>query len=96
MKVLEFEVPARLAHTRLAEISIVTSLRHPCVVCRVKFLGFFCSKIWCLGATDMYSPCWGRLCSATLVEALSVKIGCPKHQASFILAAVYLSLPCRT
>ena len=34
VKVLEFEVPARLAHTRLAEISIVTSLRHPCVVCR--------------------------------------------------------------
>lgn len=32
MKVLEFEVPARLAHMKLAEISIVTSLRHPCVV----------------------------------------------------------------
>ncbi|KAK9827254.1 hypothetical protein WJX81_003886 [Elliptochloris bilobata] len=32
VKVLEFEVPARLAHTKLAEISIATSLRHPCVV----------------------------------------------------------------
>ena len=32
MKILEFEVPARLAHMKLAEISIVTSLRHPCVV----------------------------------------------------------------
>lgn len=39
VKVLEFEVPARLAHTRLAEISIATSLRHPCLVCRALCLG---------------------------------------------------------